>query len=197
VATAFCIDLDGTLVSTPLIPLVASASDIFEEIEVLTAAAEQGLIPFARSLRLRCRLLRDVPLSEARRRIGFAAVNEDLLGFVHERRDRCFVVTGVPDCWVTPLADRFGCPILSSRARVEGDALVDLDEALDKGDAVRGLRDRFDTIVAVGSSVNDLPMFEAADVRVAYGMDLAPGIRETADYWTTSGRALCRLLTPL
>lgn len=195
--TAFCIDLDGTLVSTPLIPLVASASDIAEEIEVLTAATEQGLIPFARSLRLRCRLLRDVPLSEARRRIGFAAINEDVLAFVRDRRDRCFVVTGVPDCWISPLVDRFGCGIFSSTARVEGDSIVDLDEALDKGDAVRALRDRFDTIVAVGSSVNDLPMFEAADVRVAFGLDLAPGIRETADYWTTSGRALCRLLTPL
>jgi phosphoserine phosphatase len=197
VPTAFCIDLDGTLVSTPLVPLVASASDIAEEIEVLTAATEQGLIPFARSLRLRCRLLRDVPLSEARRRVGFAAVNEDVLEFVRERRDRCFVVTGVPDCWVAPLAERFGCEIMCSKARTEGDRLVDIEQALDKGDAVRTLRDRFDTIVAVGSSVNDLPMFEAADVRVAFGTDLAPGIRETADYWTTSGRALCRLLRPL
>ncbi|MEW6152643.1 MAG: HAD-IB family phosphatase [Actinomycetota bacterium] len=196
-ATAFCIDLDGTLVSTPLVPLVASASDIAEEIEVLTAATEQGAIPFARSLRLRCRLLRDVPLSEARRRVGYAAVNEDMLAFVRLRHDRCFVLTGAPDCWVAPLAERFGCEIISSRARTEGDHLVDLEMALDKGDAVRGLRARFETIVAVGSSVNDLPMFEAADVRVAYGFDLAPGIRETADYWTTSGRALCRLLTPL
>jgi len=197
VPTAFCIDLDGTLVSTPLIPLVATASDIAEEIDVLTTATEQGHIPFARSLRLRCRLLRDVPLSEAKRRIGFAAVNEDVLAFVRERRDRCFVVTGLPDCWATTLEERFQCPIVSSTARTEGDALVDLVEVLDKGEAVRALRDRFDTIVAVGSSVNDLPMFEAADVRVAFGMDLAPGIRETADYWTTTGRALCRLLRPL
>lgn len=195
--TAFCIDLDGTLVSTPLMALVASASDIAEEIEVLTGATEQGLIPFPRSLRLRCRLLRDVPLSEARRRIGFAAVNEDLLQFVQERRDRCFVLTGMPDCWVSPLAERFGCGMFTSTARTDGDAIVDLDEALEKGDAVRTLRDRFDTVVAVGSSVNDLPMFEAADIRVAFGLDLAAGIRETADYWTTSGRALCRLLTPL
>lgn len=195
--TAFCIDLDGTLVSTPLIPLVATASDIGEEIDVLTAATEQGLIPFARSLRLRCRLLRDVPLSEAKRRIGFAAVNEDVVAFVRERRDRCFVVTGLPDCWAATLEERFRCPILSSKARTEGDTLVDLVEVLDKGEAVRALRDRFDTIVAVGSSVNDLSMFEAADIRVAYGLDLAPGIRDTAEYWTTTGRALCRLLRPL
>lgn len=195
--TAFCIDLDGTLVSTPLIPLVASASDIAEEIEVLTTATEQGLIPFARSLRLRCRLLRDVPLSEATRRIGLAAVNEDVLAFVRARRDRCFVLTGLPDCWAMALRDRFACRMLTSTAKTDGDAIVDLIEALDKGEAVRSLRDRFDTVVAVGSSVNDLPMFEAADVRVAYGLDLAPGIRETADYWTASGRALCQLLQPL
>ena len=195
--TAFCIDLDGTLVSTPLIPLVASASDMFDEIEVLTSATEQGLIPFARSLRLRCRLLREVPLSEARRRIGFAAVNEDVLAFVRQRRDRCFVLTGLPDCWASALEERFGCQMITSTARTDGDAFVDLVAALDKGEAVRTLRDRFDTIVAVGSSVNDLPMFEAADVRVAFGLDLAPGIRETADYWTTTGRGLCRLLRPL
>jgi phosphoserine phosphatase len=195
--TAFCIDLDGTLVSTPLIPLVASASDIAEEIEVLTDATEQGLIPFARSLRLRCRLLRDVPLSEARRRIGIAAVNEEILAFVRERRDRCFIMTGLPDCWAVALEERFGCQIVASRARTDGDAIVDVQEILDKGDAVRALRDRFDTIVSVGSSVNDLPMFEAADVRVAFGLDLASGIRETADYWTPTGRSLCTLLRPL
>jgi phosphoserine phosphatase len=197
VATAFCIDLDGTLVSTPLIPLVASASDIAEEIEVLTDATEQGVIPFARSLRLRCRLLREVPLAEARRRIGFAAVNEDVLGFVHERRDRCFVLTALPDCWASALRPRLGCHLVTSTAVTDGNALVDLMKALDKGEAVRELRDRFETIVAVGSSVNDLPMFEAADVRVAFGLDPAPGVRETADYWTATGRALCQLLQPL
>lgn len=196
-ATAFCIDLDGTLVSTPLIPLVASASDIAEEIEVLTTATEQGLIPFARSLRLRCRLLREVPLSEARRRIGFAAINEDVLAFVQARQDRCFILTGLPDCWALALRARFGCQMLTSTATTDGDAIVDLVAALDKGEAVRTLRDRFDTIVAVGSSVNDLPMFEAADIRVAFGLDLAPGIRETADYWTATGRGLCQLLQPL
>ncbi len=196
-ATAFCIDLDGTLVSTPLIPLVASASDVAEEIEVLTDATERGVIPFARSLRLRCRLLRDVPLAEARRRIGFAAINEDVLGFVQERRDRCFVLTALPDCWAAALRPRLGCRMVMSTAATDGNRLVDVTAPLDKGEAVRSLRGRFDTIVAVGSSVNDLPMFEAADVRVAFGLDPAPGVRETADYWTASGRGLCQLLKPL
>ena len=43
--------------------------------------------------------------------MGFAAVNEDVLQFVRDLRERCIVVTGAPDCWVSPLAERLACEI--------------------------------------------------------------------------------------
>lgn len=195
--TAFCFDLDGTVVSTPLVALVATASDVFEEIEVLGRATDEGHIPYDRSLRLRCRLLRDVPIAEAQRRIGFAAINEDVLEFIRGHANRCFVLTALPECWTEPLAARLGCRIFSSRSRVVDGSLIDLETILDKGEAVRQVAQSFSEIVAVGSGINDLPMFAEASVRVAFGMDLAPGVLEVADYWTPTGRSLCQLLRPL
>lgn len=195
--TALCFDLDGVLISTPLVALVASATDIGEEIEVLTKATDDGLLPFARSLRLRCRLLRDVTLDEAQRRIRAAAVNQELAAFIATRPDRCFAVSGIPDVWAEPLAERLGCRILASAAVVEDGRVADVPAPLDKAEAVAALRADFDRIVAVGSGSNDLGMMEAADVRVAFGFDPPDPVREVADHWTTTGRALCQLLRPL
>lgn len=41
-----------------------------------------------------------------------------------------------------------------------------VEEILHKGDAVTSLRGEFERIVAVGEGMNDVPMFEAADLRV-------------------------------
>ena len=54
-------DLDGTITSQELLPLMAAELDLYEEISALTRATINGLIPFEQSFKLRCKLLSDVP----------------------------------------------------------------------------------------------------------------------------------------
>lgn len=65
-----------------------------------------------------------------------------------------------------------------------------------RGDLLRG---EFERIVAVGEGMNDVPMFEAADLRVAYGGVHVPNrvLTGLSDFVVHEGEALCRLLNML
>lgn len=196
-SVAIVVDVDRTLVTTPLVTMIAASVDLVDEVEVLDEALGNGRLPFERSIRLLCRLLGDVPVSEASRRASVAGLDGDVLEAIGTKAERCWFVTGLPGCWTDSLGERLPGALVSSTATVVDDRLVTVDEVLDKAEHVRRLHDSFDTVVAVGSALDDLPMLEAADVRVVFGSNPPTDLREIADYWVTSGRALCQLLRPL
>jgi HAD superfamily phosphoserine phosphatase-like hydrolase len=197
--SAFCFDLDGTVTAQEILPRIARETDLFDEIALLTEATVKGTIPFDRSFRLRCRLLRDIPISTVRRIVTGVPLQEEVVRFIEHNRERSFIVTGNLDVWVEPLLARLGCGAFTSRAEAESDRLTGVREVLDKGAAVRTLRERFERVIAIGEGMNDAPMFEAADVRVAHGAVHPPcaAVMSLADYVTLEGGALCRLLTSL
>ena len=167
--TAYCFDLDGTLTRQELLPLIASSVGLEDEIEVLTQATIDGFLPFDKSFKLRV------------------------------RPRQCFVVTGNLDLWVEPVLERLGVRSFTSRARMRDGRLEGVEEILHKGDAVTSLRGEFERIVAVGEGMNDVPMFEAADLRVAYGGVHVPNrvLTGLSDFVVHEGEALCRLLNML
>lgn len=199
--TAYCFDLDGTLTRQELLPLIASSVGLEDEISVLTRATIDGLLPFDKSFKLRVRLLRDARLDWIH-----AALEEQvefdphILDFISRHRETSFVVTGSLDLWVKPILDRLGIQSFTSRARYDQHGgLEGVEHILHKGDAIKALRDRFERIVAVGEGMNDVPMFEAADWRIAYGGVHAPNkiLIKLSDFVLHDGKALCRLLDTL
>ena len=193
----FCFDLDGTLISTPILPMIAAAVDLVEEVEVLVQATEAGALPFARSLRTCCKILDEVPVTEARRRASVATADPEVAAVIASKAGRTHAFTPLPDCWLEDLSLPRGCELMSSRARVDGDRLLEVPQVLDPAAAVGELRKRYDTIVAIGAGVSDLPMLEASDVRIAFGVRPPGPVRDIADYWVTTGKALWQLLRPL
>ena len=193
----FCFDLSGTLTTTPIQTMVASAVDLVEEIDVLTRATERGDLPFARSIRLQCRVLDEVPVSEALPACRSRRSMPTSPRSWPRRRDARHVLTTLPDCWVTALGDRLAGEMVASTAEVVDDRLVAVTEVVDKAAIAERLHEHYDLVVAVGSGAGDLGMLEAADVAVAFGRHPASVVQDAADYWVTSGRALWQLLRPL
>lgn len=195
----YCFDLDGTVTSAELLPLIARDTDLEDEIAALTYATISGSIPFETSFRLRCRMLADVPISRVQQIARGVPLDDDIVRFIQQRPRNCAIATGNLDVWVQPILDDLGCRVFTSTAVVVDDELVDVDTTLFKGDAVEALREDFPLVVAIGDGMNDVPMLEAADISVAFGGVHRPAdaAREVADYVTTNGSGLCRLLTSL
>lgn len=196
---AYCFDLDGTVTKEEIFPLLSKEIGLFEEISALTEATTQGVIPFRKSFLLRCKLLGDIPLSKVRDIIANIPLHDEIAAFIRGRKDDCYVVTGNLDVWVSPLVEKLGCRFFSSRAETDGDRLVRVADVLNKAEAVESLKKGHSKIVAVGDGMGDVPMFEAADVRIAFGGVHKPiqTLIQYSDFITFHEGSLCRLLNTL
>ncbi len=196
---AFCFDLDGTLTSEEILPMLAKEIGLFEEISTLTRATMEGLLPFENSFRLRVRLLAEVPISKVRGIISHVPMEQSLLKFIHENYADCYVVTGNLNVWIDDLRPILKCKIYSSDAEWVDDKLLGISQIINKSDAIKELRSTYDEIVAVGDGMNDTPLFETADIRVAYGgvHDPVETLIKMADFVTYHPNGLLNILATL
>lgn len=198
--TAFCFDLDGTVTRLEVLPVIAAELGLAEEIGFLTQMTIRGQIPFEMSFRLRCRLLAEIEVDTVARIVEQVPLEERIADFIRAHREQCYVVTGNLDVWVRRLAASLGCRMFSSRAETRADGrLGALTQVLRKSSAIRELRGQYDRVVCIGEGFNDLPMFEEADLGVAYGGVHPPAraVIDNAAYVVGEGETLCRLLHTL
>lgn len=191
----FVFDLDSTITRDELLPMIARKSGLGGEMARLTEQAMAGSEPFALNFPKRAALLRQVPLSTAREIVKNAPLHEKIAAFIRAHAQRCMIVTGNLDVWIAPLMEKLGMQgrCLCSRARVQGDALLGVESALDKESACRGLPRPF---LAVGDGSNDIGMLRAADFGVAFGGARTPSqeLLDAADAAVCDEDALIALL---
>lgn len=197
--TGFAFDLDGTVTLEELLPLIAKRAGLSEEIELLTRLTVDGTLSFASSFKLRFGILKSLPFAEVQAATAVARLDPEISAFIAAHRDQCRIVTGNIPQWVKPLVDRIGCGLYSSEASANDTHPLAVTRVINKADAINAMRAEFDRVVAVGDGANDVPMFDAADISIAYGgvHDPAPALLEVSDYATYENRALCRLLNML
>lgn len=193
----FAFDLDGTITGAELLPRMASAVGLEEEMARLTRLTLDGSIPFAESFRQRFSMLRRAPLETLRRISATVPVDPCIQDFIAARPDECFVVTGNLDIWIEPLVQRLGCPVFCSRSESRDDGLH-LVRVLEKGEVIRELK-KGRKVATVGESVSDVPMFKEADLAVAFaGVHTpVPALGEFSAYCAATGRELCSFLRRL
>jgi phosphoserine phosphatase len=198
--TAYCFDLDGTVTRLEVLPVIAAELGLAEEIRFLTEMTIRGQIPFEMSFRLRCRLLADIEVDTVAQIVESVPVDERIAEFIQANREQCYVVTGNLNVWVRRLVEQLGCGMYSSTADTRPNGkLGQLTQILRKSTAIRDLRNQYDRVVCIGEGFNDLPMFEEADIGIAYGGVHRPAreVIENSDYIIGEGEALCRLLNTL
>ncbi|MEQ1602947.1 MAG: HAD-IB family phosphatase [Methylophilaceae bacterium] len=197
--TCFAFDLDGTVTRQELLPLIAGALDLEKEMRLLTQLTIQGLIPFEDSFRLRCACLKSASIKEVQSIVADAALDKDILRFIQKHPTQCAIVTGNLDIWIAPLAEKLGCRSFSSTATINHGQLCNISSVLRKNHPILELKKTFDRVVAIGDGLNDMPMFDAADIRIAFGGVHSPAkpLVQMADFVTFSGSALCRMLNTL
>jgi HAD superfamily phosphoserine phosphatase-like hydrolase len=198
--TAFCFDMDGTITRVEVLPCIASELGIADEMAALTKATMDGHIDFEPSFRLRCLLLGQIDPEVVRRIVGAIPLDPDVLDFISERREDCFILTGNLDVWIRPIVEACGCHAFSSTG-FYGDGRLNLRSILNKAHALQEIRDRFGygQIVAVGDGANDAAMLDLASVGIAFGGVHRPAQSAilASTYVVNDGHSLCRLLRAL
>lgn len=192
----FLFDLDGTITNVELLPLIAKAAGVEDQICELTRKTIAGDIPFESSLRKRVDILKKMPVSKVNEVVMSVPLNPFIMEFISENRDRCMIVTGNLDAWIDPLADSIGIPVISSKATVVDDYIVSLDHVLDKGRVAATVRG---AVCAIGDGNNDSEMLRNANIGVAYGGVNRPAqsLYNVASHMIFDARTLCQFLLQL
>lgn len=197
--TCFAFDLDGTITTEELLPLIAAELNLETEMSLLTRLTMDGVIPFEDSFRLRFAILRAAGLERVQSIVSEVQLDPYIVEFIRENRSRCFVVTGNLDLWIAPLADKLGCEFFASTAVMQGGRIAGIHQVMRKSVPALKLKDRFERLVAVGDGFNDIPMFDVAEIGIAYqGVHTAPdALISVSNYVALDGKSLCRLLRTL
>lgn len=196
--TAYLFDLDGTVTCDELLPLIAESAGLEEEMKILTELTLSGAIDFRQSFKLRVALLSTVPLVAVHRALERVRVDPHIGRFLRDRGEDAYVVTGNLDLWIRPLLDRLGVRAYTSTGTHDGHR-VQLTSILNKADAARALRPHYRRLVAVGDSFNDIPMFENADLGIAYAgtHKPVPALVKISRFVVKDSASLCHMLTTL
>ena len=170
----FLFDLDSTITKQEILPTISKELGLYEEMVKLTELTMKGEIPFKKSFLQRVELLKSQPVSKVCQKISEIPLNELVVKFIRDNRERCCIVTGNVDVWIVELVKRIGIEnnVFCSKALVKDDYIQDVFSIVDKNLVASQMVLPF---VAIGDGNNDAEMIEAAEIGIGFG-----GVREVA-----------------
>jgi phosphoserine phosphatase len=186
------LDVDSTLVRGEVIDELAARAGRAAEVARITAAAMNGELDFAQSLRARVATLAGLPvevLDEVRERLELTPGARTLIRTLQRLGFRCGIVSGGFTQVTDPLAAALGLDFAAANTLEVADGRLTgglVGEIVDRAGKARALA-RFaaehgiplEQTVAVGDGANDLDMLNAAGLGIAF--NAKPMVREQAD----------------
>ncbi|MGY1636177.1 phosphoserine phosphatase SerB [Geodermatophilus sp. SYSU D00742] len=185
------LDVDSTLVRGEVIDELAARAGRASEVARITAAAMNGELDFAESLRARVGALAGLPVSvldEVREHLVLTPGARTLIRTLKRLGFRCGIVSGGFTQITDPLAAELGLDFAAANTlevadgRLTGGLVGEIVDRAGKARALARFADEYgiplDQTVAVGDGANDLDMLNAAGLGIAF--NAKPYVREQA-----------------
>jgi len=187
-------DMDSTLITIECIDEIADLHGIKPEVALITASAMRGEIDFAASLRRRVQLLAGLPEAALDRvydeRLRITPGAEAMLAGFRAVGAKTLLVSGGFTFFTERLKSRLGLDhavantLQVKHGRLTGEIEGSIVDAQTKADTIAAWRTSHagtdGLTVTLGDGANDLPMFRAADISIAYRAK--PVVRAAATY---------------
>jgi len=179
----FLFDLDSTISKKEILPTISKTIGKEKEMRDLTEATMRGEIPFKSSFLSRVNILRDVDVSRVNEIVSEIPLNEEIANFIRENKDRCYVLTGNLDVWISGLMKKLGLTnhVYCSRAHVINDKI---DQVISVVDKELMSKQFVQPMVVIGDGDNDSGMAMNADISIGFGgvREIAPALFRNIDY---------------
>lgn len=179
----FLFDMDSTITRKEVLPEISQKIDKLHEMREITEATMRGEIPFRTSFLRRVKILSDISVQEVNEIVAGIPLNEHIADFIVKNRERCYVVTGNLDIWISGLMKKLGMEehTYCSKADVVDDRISKVVSVVDKELTVKQF---VQPLVAIGDGDNDAGMCRLADIGIGFGgvRDIAPALLRSSDY---------------
>jgi phosphoserine phosphatase len=185
------LDVDSTLVRGEVIDELAARAGRAAEVARITAAAMNGELDFAESLRARVGVLAGLPvevLDEVREHLVLTPGARTLIRTLQRLGFRCGIVSGGFTQITDPLAEALGLDFAAANTlevvdgRLTGGLVGEIVDRPGKARALARFAEQYgiplEQTVAVGDGANDLDMLNAAGLGIAF--NAKPFVREQA-----------------
>jgi phosphoserine phosphatase len=185
------LDVDSTLVRGEVIDELAARAGRAAEVARITAAAMNGELDFAESLRARVAVLAGLPeevLDEVREHLVLTPGARTLIRTLQRLGFRCGIVSGGFTQITDPLAESLGLDFAAANTlevvdgRLTGGLVGEIVDRPGKARALVRFAEQYgiplDQTVAVGDGANDLDMLSTAGLGIAF--NAKPFVREQA-----------------
>lgn len=195
----FLFDLDATVSKVEILPMLAEQVGLLEEMRELTEKTMRGELPFKSSFLSRVEMLKSIPVNRVAEIVEQTPLNEEIVKFIQEHKECCYIVTGNLDIWIRKLMKRIGLPMahcFCSSASVVDDRLVSVNSVIDKGMVVKQF---ILPVVAIGDGSNDAEMARLAEVGIGFGgvRPVAYSLMSNATHAIYDEKRLCDFLETL
>ena len=150
----FLFDLDSTITKVEILPEISKMINAEKRMCQLTEDTMKGIIPFKYSFLKRVDILKNIDVDTVAQKIYEIPLNEHIVDFIKNNKERCYVVTGNLDIWIRLLMKRIGMEkhCICSRTKSTEGKLESVVSVLDKGKEVEQFVHPF---VAIGDGDND------------------------------------------
>ncbi len=179
----FLFDMDSTITKKEVLPEISKKINKLDEMRSLTEATMRGEIPFRTSFLRRVGILSDISVQEINGIVSDIPLNEAIVDFIMKNRERCYVVTGNLDIWISGLMNRLGIMdhTYCSKADVLNDRISKVVSVVDKELMVKQF---VQPMVAIGDGDNDAGMCRMADIGIGFGgvRPIASSLLRSCDY---------------